>query len=265
MNPSTTLVVFILGSLLLTLFAFFLILYVVLQKRREYRFILDKQQMEHRYANELLQSRIEVQEEALRHFSEEIHDNVGQVLSLTKMQLHGIAEKATDMTIRRNAQQGTELLTRAITDLRNISHTANGGLILNIGLLESIKKEVNYISSAKNISCNFKVEGEPFPLGSEKELLVFRIIQESLANAIKHGMPEQLELTLKYRPGSFHVTVSDNGMGFDVSAVNGGGLGLSNIKLRAGLLEGDLNILSARETGTTVSLDMPVPYERKDS
>jgi two-component system NarL family sensor kinase len=264
-NSSTTLVVFIIGSLLLTLFAFFLILYVVLQKRRQYKFTLDKQQMEHHYASQLLQSRIEVQEEAFRHFSEEIHDNVGQVLSLTKMQLHRIAEMTTDITIRRNAQQGTELLTQVITDLRSISHTANGGLILTIGLIESIKKEVAYISSAKSIYCNFQVEGEPFALGSEKDLLVFRIIQESLANAIKHGQPDKLEILLKYHGGDFHATVSDNGAGFDMEAVNGGGLGLNNIRLRAGLLQGKLDILSSRETGTTVSLNMPVSNERKNS
>jgi signal transduction histidine kinase len=257
-NLETTLVVFILGSLLLTLFAFFLIVYVTIQKRRQYKHLLETQRMEHHYASQLLQSRIEVQEQALRNFSEEIHDNVGQVLSLTKMQLHRIAESATEELVRENAQKGTELLTKAIADLRSISHTANGGLILNIGLIESIKKEIGYISSAKNINCTFKVEGEPYQLGNEKDLLVFRIIQESIANAIKHGNPGSLHIRLVYQPQQFHVSVTDDGKGFDTKTINTNGLGLNNIRLRTDLLNGKLNILSSRETGTTISLDMPV-------
>jgi signal transduction histidine kinase len=257
-NLETTLVVFILGSLLLTLFAFFLIIYVTIQKRKQYRHSLEKQQIEHRYASQLLQSRIEVQEQALKNFSEEIHDNVGQVLSLTKMQLHRIAESAGDEQVRNNAQQGTELLTKAIADLRSLSHTANGGLISNIGLVESIRKEVGYISSAKNISCTFDVKGEPYQLGSEKDLLVFRIIQESIANAMKHGNPDNLDINLVYQPESFHVSVTDDGKGFDTTAVTNSGLGLNNIKLRTGLLQGKLDILSSKEKGTTVTLEMPV-------
>lgn len=263
MNPSATLVVFILGSLLLTLFAFFLIMYVTVQKRKQFKFILEKQEMEHKFKSELLQSQIEIQEQALQHFSEEIHDNVGQVLSFTKMQLHRIAEKSSDEAIRKNAEQGTELLTRAIGDLRNISHVANGGLILTMGLSEAIKKELNYLSSAKNINCNFTIEGSQYLLGSEKDLLVFRIIQESIANAIKHGKGTRLDIKLNYQPDRFCVFVTDNGTGFDVEKLNGGaGLGLNNIKLRSGLLKGELNILSSRETGTTVSLNMPVSHER---
>ncbi|WP_276132707.1 sensor histidine kinase [Polluticoccus soli] len=258
MNPETTLLVFILGSLLLTLFAFFLIIYVTIQKRKQYRHSLEKQRMEHKYASQLLQSQIEVQEQALKNFSEEIHDNVGQVLSLTKMQLYRIAETATDELIRNNAQKSTELLTKAISDLRSLSHTANGGLISNIGLVESIRKEMGYISSAKNINCTFDVKGDPYPLGSEKDLLVFRIIQESIANALKHANPRSMNIRLVYEPDSFHVSVIDDGKGFDTTAVTNNGLGLNNIKLRTDLLKGKLDILSSKEAGTTVSLEMPV-------
>lgn len=262
MNQTAILIVFFLGSLVLTLFAFFMILYLALQKRRQYSFALEKQQLEHKYDSELLQSRIEVQEQALQNLSEELHDNIGQVLSLTKMQLHRIVEKTEDESIRKNAQQGTELLVQAISDLRSISHTANGGLILNIGLIESIKKEVSYISSVKNINCNFSIEGVPYPLTREKDLLVFRIIQESLANAIKHGSPDKIEIALEYKPGIFSARVTDNGAGFKADTINGSkGLGLHNMKVRADMLKGTLNVLSSKETGTTINLDMPVSYE----
>ena len=110
------------------------------------------------------------------------------------------------------------------------------------------------------------VEAFEAPVERGRDLLVFRIIQESIANAIKHGKGTRLDIKLNYQPDRFCVFVTDNGTGFDVEKLNGGaGLGLNNIKLRSGLLKGELNILSSRETGTTVSLNMPVSHERANT
>lgn len=102
------------------------------------------------------------------------------------------------------------------------------------------------------------MKGDPYQLGSEKDLLVFRIIQESIANAMKHGNPDNLHIKLVYQPAAFHVSVTDDGKGFDTTAVSNTGLGLNNIKLRTGLLQGKLDILSSKEKGTIVTLEMPV-------
>lgn len=259
MNPSATLAVLIFGTLLLTLFAFFTILYVALQKRKELQYKLEKQRLAHEYQSELLQSRIEVQEQAFRYFSEEIHDNIGQVLSLVKLQLYKIARNTKDEGTLKDIQTSTELMTKAITDLRNLSHTANGGYILNAELAEVIKKELNYISSAKGITCNFRADGVPYSLGQERNLLIFRIIQESLSNALKHGNPDELNINVNYHPERVTVCVKDNGAGFDMEEPKDGaaGLGLNNMNLRAALLKGKLDIRSEKEKGTTITLDIP--------
>lgn len=259
MNASTSLVVLIFGTLLFTLFAFFMVLFVILQKRRQYQHKLEKQRMEHQYQSELLQSRLEVQEQSFKYFSEEIHDNIGQVLSLVKLQIYKIAKTTTEPAQKEDINTITELMTKAITDLRNLSHTANGTYVLNAELAQIIQKELHYISSARNINCTFSTEGKPYPIDQERKLLIFRIIQKSLSNAIKHGEPDQLHVSLGYTPDRFIVSVSDNGSGFDVNEDRGGdaGLGLNNMSVRADLLKGRFDIQSAKNKGTTIILDIP--------
>lgn len=253
-------VVFILGTVVLVLFALFLIFFLVIHKQRQYKYLIEKQQMEHRYESELLQSQIEVQEQAFEYFSTEIHDNVGQILSLAKLYLYKIGRNSTDRKVEDDAQKGTELITKAIADLRNLSHTANGNYILNAELAEVIKKELDYISSAKNINCNFKTEGDVYQLDSEKKLLVFRIIQESIGNALKHGNPHDIAIMLRYQPSLFSVSVKDDGEGFDMETLDKSkrGLGLSNMRMRADLLKGSFDIHSRKDEGTTITLDIPV-------
>lgn len=259
MNASTILVLMIFGTLLVTLFAVFMVLFVLQQKRKQYQHKLEKQRMEHQYHSELLQSRLEVQEDAFRYFSGEIHDNIGQVLSLVKLQIYKIAKSTTEPAQKADVQMITELMTKAITDLRNLSHTANGNYILNAELSQIIQKELHYISSARNINCTFSTEGEPYQIGQERRLLIFRIIQESLSNAIKHGEPDKLHVNLNYMPERFIISVSDNGQGFDVNApkTDDAGLGLNNMNVRADLLKGRLSIQSEKDKGTTIILDIP--------
>lgn len=258
MSTDYAAVVFILGTLVLVIFAVFLIVFLVAYKQKQYRNLIEKQQLEHQFKSQLLQSQLEVQEQAFQHFSEEIHDNVGQVLSLTKLYLYKIAKNSTD-SVKTDVQQSTELLTKAISDLRNISHTANGNYILDTDLIDSIKKELAYVASAKNINCKFNTQGEQYQLGQDKKLLIFRIIQESVANAIKHGNPETIEINLDYRPERFSISVKDNGEGFDADRlISKGGIGLTNMNVRANLLKGNLDISSAKDKGTTIKLDIPV-------
>lgn len=260
MTTDNAAIVFILGTVILVLFALFLIFFLVVHKQRQYRFLIEKQQLEHQYQNQLLQSQIEVQEQAFQYFAGEIHDNVGQILSLTKLYLYKIAKNTTGTPTEEDARQGSELLTKAIADLRNISHTASGNYISNNDIAESIQKEMEYISSAKKITCNFKKEGEPYPLEKEKNLLAFRIIQESVANALKHANPTQLDISLHYQPNALSVCIKDNGEGFDTEVLDksGRGIGLDNMTVRANLLKGTLDIQSEKNRGTTITLDIPV-------
>ena len=246
--------IFIFGTLMIIVFAGFLILFVIQYKRRQQLHALEKQQMESNYQNQLLLSRLEVQEQSFKYFSEEIHDNIGQLLSIVKMQLYNIKSSSNEQDIITQATASTELLGTAITQLRNVSHTLNSTYVDSIGVEAAIRKDLDYICAARQLNCHIHKQGEEYNLGNERELLVFRIVQEAIANAIKHASPTAIDVYLDYTPEVFCVTVSDNGRGFDRDTVSDAGIGLSNMQVRAGLLNGELHVLSEKEKGTTVKL-----------
>jgi len=257
MQLNNDLVNFLAGTLILMLFAFTLVIFLIVHKKKRYEHLLEKQQMENTYQTQLLQSRLEVQEQSFRYFSEEIHDNIGQLLSIVKMQLYNIRNSSHEDDIVHKASDCNELLGKAITDLRNISHSLNSGYVSKAGLADAVEKDMEYIRSAKDIKCTLHPEGDERSLGTERELMVFRIIQEAVGNAVKHAAPSAIDVFLNYKdPNSFCVTIADNGSGFDTRVHATGGIGLSNMQVRARLLNGNIDVISAKDQGTKVILSI---------
>jgi two-component system, NarL family, sensor kinase len=257
MSLDSTVMVFFLGSSILMLFAFTLVIFLIVHKKKRFEHLIEKQQLENIYQNQLLQSRLEVQEQSFKYFSEEIHDNVGQVLSIAKMQLYSIRNNSVEKDTVTRANDCNDLLAKAIHDLRTISHTLNSSYVGKAGLVAAIEKEFEYIRSARGLKCMLHHEGEDYSLGSERELLTFRIIQEAIGNAVKHAAPTTIDIYLNYSSQLFKVQISDNGLGFDTNE-QGEGIGLNNMHVRAGLLKGIINISSEREKGTKITFEMPV-------
>lgn len=248
--------VFLGGTSIILIFTFTLVIFLITHKKKRYEHLLEKQAMENNYQNQLLQSRLEVQEQSFRYFSEEIHDNIGQLLSIVKMQLYNIKSSSGEPEIVHKATQSTDLLGKAITDLRNISHTLNSAFIDKAGLAAAIQKDLDYICSAKSLDCHLHKQGEEYNLGNERELMVFRIVQEAMANAIKHAAPSHINIYLNYTPDFLRVLVEDDGSGFETEQVTNPGLGLNNMHVRAQLLNGELFVKSEKNKGTIVTLEI---------
>lgn len=233
-----------------------LVIFLITHKKKQYRNLLEKQQMESNYQNQLLQSKLEVQEQSFKHFSEEIHDNVGQMLSIVKMQLYGIKNSSKEQEVVTKAADCTELLGKAINDLRNISHTLNSAFVSNAGLADTIEKDLEYIRSARDVKCTLHRSGQEYELENEKELMVFRIIQEAVGNAVKHASASTIDVYLHYQPDKLNVVIADDGKGFDTGAISKSGIGLNNMHVRADLLKGNLQLVSEKDKGTTITFSI---------
>jgi signal transduction histidine kinase len=176
------------------------ILYITLQKKKQYCQQLDKQETDHLYTIHLMQSRLEVQEQTLKNMSAEMHDNIAQMLGAVKLQLHMLSGGAGNEEQKALADEAADTMRDAIRDVRSMSQAMNGTYILRRGLIEDIEKDLARIVAAQRIKCNFTQSGEVQHLGEDKELILFRIIQESVANAVTHGQPATLSVMLRYSP-----------------------------------------------------------------
>lgn len=252
MNDNITmLIVFIAGTLLLTIFAFFLIVYLITQKRKQNKFREEKEKLE----QEILKTGLEVQEKAIDDMSRELHDNIGSRLNAMKRFLLALDMPGANEQQKKEIQQDcNELLNELIKDTRDLSHTLNSGFILSNGLVASVKKELEYVRKSTRLHCTVDVTGDYHSMEPGHELLLFRMIQEAIANVLKHAQASSLHIQMDYLPECFKVAIRDDGKGFEHAGQALKGIGLGNISNRVKMLKGVLDINSVPDKGTTITI-----------
>lgn len=252
----------IIATLILGLLVLFIILFIVEFQRRRNLHTKETEMLHSNYKQEILKTQLEIQEQTLKNISQEIHDNIGQVLSLAKLNL-----ATTDVVKSENAQQKVDdsknLVAKAIQDLRDLSKSLNTDYVSEMGLGRSIEYELEIINKTGSFSTNFEIEGIIYRLEKQKELILFRIVQEIINNIIKHARAKTITVTLDYASSSFSITIHDDGEGFDLNAIQNSrtGLGIKNMHSRAQLVGAEFQISSTLGLGTTVSIKLPLLTE----
>ena len=178
-----------------------MVLIILYYQRKRFQHRQDLAVKEKEYAEQLLQSKLEIQEQTFDSISSEIHDNVGQVLSLAKVQLNILAQGSTlNISLLNDAK---ESIGKALIDLRDIAKSLNSNRVQHLGLFEITQNELLRIqrSGAMNTLCERK--GEEVDISSQKKLIIFRIIQEALQNIIKHSKANELNAVFRLLQGSF--------------------------------------------------------------
>ncbi|MDB5025101.1 MAG: sensor histidine kinase [Mucilaginibacter sp.] len=239
------------------LFAFitgFIIYFVVLYRNKQAINKQEQEQLQAAFQQELLKTQLEVQEHTLNYISTEIHDNITQVLSFVKLTLASIASKS-EGEIKIKINESRELVAQTITDLRDLSKSLSFEHITSLGLVETIEMEVERISKSGLIGVSFIKQGDAYSLGEQRELVLFRIFQETLNNTLKHSGAKHLKIMLQYRSDLLNLTLEDDGLGFSTETLdNKRGSGLKNIENRATLIGGIATIESAPGKGCCVKV-----------
>lgn len=239
----------------------FIILFMLLYRYRHNKMIKERQLLEAMYKQTLLQTQLEIQEQTFQNISQEIHDNIGQVLTLAKLNLNtvgtDIPEPAGEKVLR-----SKELVSKAISDLRDLSKSLNTDMVKELGLYEIVQRELIMVSRSGQFQANFTADGDPQRFDKQKELIIFRIFQELLHNIIKHSNAKTINVQLVYTTGQFGLTVYDDGKGFDTASLSteqSFGLGLRNMQNRATLIGATLQLHSVPGQGTTAYIELPLP------
>jgi signal transduction histidine kinase len=129
------------------------------------------------------------------------------------------------------------LVAQVINDLRNLSKSLSFEHIAELGLIKTIEIEVSRINTSGLLNTQLIITGDSFPLGEERELVLFRIFQEGLNNTLKHAHAKHLKISLQYSKQIFNLNLEDDGNGFEPNELhNIGGSGLKNMQNRAALI-----------------------------
>ena len=230
--------------------------FIVLYRNRQVKNKKEQEEREAIYQQELLKTQVEIQEQTFEQISKEIHDNITQVLSFVKLTLRSLGN-ALDEPNKIKLEDTRELLSQTIIDLRDMSKSMSFEHIASAGLAKTIEKEVERMNKSDVIRVSYATEGKIYSLGEQRELVLFRILQESMNNALKHSGAQHFNISLLYRDDFFNLTLEDDGSGFSPALVeNKSGSGLRNIENRAAMIGGKATIDSAPGKGCRVSVDL---------
>ncbi|MEO6831971.1 MAG: ATP-binding protein [Chitinophagaceae bacterium] len=257
MNDKYILVVFIAGTFILLVFAVMMVVFLVIHKQRQNHSKLERQQLEFSYNSALLNSKIEVQEQALSFVSQEIHDNIGQVLSFSCMQLANLKSAVIDEDNREILNENLDRIRHSIKELRLLSHSLNSALVEKRDLEEAIESELSRVRAFSTIYCDLIINGEG-ELSPEHRLLCFRIFQEALQNVVKHSEAKNVTIIISYLPELLELCIQDDGKGMDTNLLGESAtMGMINMQQRASLLNGNLHLSSSPQNGTSIVLTIP--------
>jgi len=236
-----------------------IMLYVYTYNRRKQAHIREKNTMKENFKRQLLEARMEMQEQAFANISEEIHDNVGQVLSLASVQLGLAHAKQPDVTLLLEAKRNIDT---ALRDLRDIAKSLNGGFLQQLSLQQFIQKLQRRVNRSGLIQLETQTQGQEGVLPEQVKIIVFRILQECVQNVLKHAKASKILIQTFFEAKHFRIIFEDNGHGFDPEEnpiADSRGLGLQNMQLRVAMIHGQLTIESTLGKGTQITVC--VPYE----
>lgn len=244
------------GVIILNALLGFIVYFMLMYRRKQRLNQLEKTQLLMRFQQNLLQTQLEIQEQTFRNISLEIHDNIGQILSLAKLTLSSIEMSDPALTLEK-ALSAKNLVSKAVQDLRDLSRSLNTDYVSQMGLARAIEYSLEIIKKTSLYEAEMTLVGIVKPFDPQRELIIFRIAQEMLNNIIKHAAATAIRVTLEYGEDSFRLIIADNGKGFDLSPINENavsGLGIRNMHNRADLIGAGFHISSTIGEGSTVSL-----------
>ncbi|RAJ17191.1 sensor histidine kinase [Olleya aquimaris] len=248
------LLVYMIGILLIVC-TLIILFFIVFQKRKN-KLILDKVKQQKAFEEELTNTQIEIQEQTLKNIGQELHDNVGQILSVANMNMSILSTQVPE-AIKESFTETKNAVKEGLSELRLLSKTLNNEVIVNRGFVDSVHSEVERLNKLKLLKAFVNLEGNPEFFKQPKDsIILFRIVQEFISNTVKYAEASTLKINLNFLEDKLLVALLDDGIGFNENTIEQGS-GLINMKSRAALINADLNLSSTPGEGVQLTLNYP--------
>jgi signal transduction histidine kinase len=257
---SEVVIIVLAGTFLMMLLVIFIISFFFIHQKRQQNHKLEKATLKAQFEQEIVNAENEIQDTTMKYISRELHDNVGQMLTLVKIQLNNLAEEMPENV---RIKDSKEFIHTALTDIRALSKSLNSDNILNEGLEKAISFELDRVKKLGNYRVVFNSNLDILALDTKIEILIFRIFQELLQNILKHAKAKNIEVNLEETSQWLILELVDDGIGFDFKEKvqkngYGSGAGLKNLMHRASLMNGTLVFKKGKTDGTRAILNIPL-------
>tara|TARA_R110002072_G_scaffold300469_1_gene478077 strand:- start:399 stop:1148 length:750 start_codon:yes stop_codon:yes gene_type:complete len=246
MDKTNTEIIIIISTIIILFVTIGIVLLFTIFQKRKNELLKQQKLAKEEFEKEIAETQIEIREETLRNISWELHDNIGQLLTLAKIQLQN--------TTQENIKEVSETISKGLNEVRALSKLINPEAINNINLKEAVQLEVDRFNRLEFIKSNLTITGSEVEIDKKATIIIFRILQEFFSNTIKHSKASELNVVLEYSETHLKIVVKDNGVGF-LCDDKKEGIGLINIKHRAKLIGADALFTSAKNNGTTLEIN----------
>lgn len=261
--------VLLLGTLGMLVLTVGLIIFIILHQKRVKRFNEKIQEMEKAQQRLLLNASIKLQEEERQRLAADLHDDAGPLLATARLYLNENLVNQDKATQLQSIFQARQIIDDTIQLVRNISHSLMPPTLKNFGLESAINDLFQKISGSGTINASSRFHEYKERLKEEKELIIFRVVQELINNILKHSNASFIHLTQNVHAGKFYLRIHHDGRGlvqadFDKLNKSNVGLGLKNITSRLRVVDGNINFekdISQTYYKVTIELPKDEPYE----
>ncbi|MAD97838.1 MAG: histidine kinase [Flavobacteriaceae bacterium] len=247
MEQETTQAVIIISTVVIILITFMLLLLFAFFQKRKNELLIAQEKAREEFEKEIAEAQVEIREETLRNISWELHDNIGQLLTLAKIQLQSQPNEQT--------KEVSETISKGLNEVRALSKMINPEAIKQLNLKESIRLEIDRLNRLSFINAQFSTSDEEVSIDQKSSIIIFRILQEFFSNTIKHSKANNLIVELTAKPEGLEVVAKDDGIGFDMEKIKQKGIGLLNIANRAKLIGAKVELNSELSKGTTLKIE----------
>ena len=202
---------------------------------------------------------LDSEEKERKRIASDLHDGVGQLMSAAWMNMQALKNQMVHLS---NAEselldKSLALVNESCNEVRQVSHTMMPNALLLKGLVKAVQEFIGQINQ-RNVKINLTTEGLSESLPSHIETVLYRVIQESVNNVIKHAKASKLDISIIQSTDGIDVLIEDNGIGFNIALTSQNeGIGLSNIKSRIQYLEGTVEWNTSENNGTLVAIFIP--------
>jgi len=256
--------ILIAGTVVMLLMVFTIIFFVVIHQRKVIKYQLELKKITEEQQKKLTQAAVLSEETERKRISAELHDDVGALLSTTKLYLNQIQPTHLNDQSKVNILNDCkQLLNDTVQTVRNLSANLQPSTIKDFGLVSTFQNFCDKLNHSPDLHISFTVQGKVDRFQTENELAVFRILQELTNNILKHAKPRNIQFSFFRKNDILHIFIEHNGNGlsqqeFEQKLYNIQGLGLKNIQNRINILRGAIRFEKNNNSMDSISLQVPV-------
>ena len=246
------------SAIILLIFFAAIIVFVLQYYRRKILHEKEKAEIEEIHKTELLNTQLDVQQQTMQHIGREIHDNVGQKLTLATIYTHQLGINKNFAGLSQELEKIGDIISESLSDLRKLSKTLTQSFE-SANFIDVLKSECERINALKVCKIEFRSNIDTILIPGNIGLFILRMMQEFMQNSLKHAACKTIFITVEKNDAGLNLFAKDDGKGFDLKEIysTAKGIGLKNIKKRAQLIGGSAELESSEGMGTKLTLSLP--------